>query len=269
MPPRRATPIAEPPPLVPVASVPLAGGPTAARGLPATAKGRAMRARLVAAAVECFTTRGYHATSVAEITATAGTSHGNFYRYFANVDDILVCALEPPLARLLNAARQPDRAEALDPGALQRWQQAFFAAYLPDRALLVTMREATAVDRDGRFVETWRGLRGRFVREIERWIDDVEVALGPDPDGLAAATLAETLGAMTEQTAYLHLGLARSAPDPGAAGELGRACALAYHRAVVLPRAGGGIRSASPPTPARSEPSGGPSPQVTGISPIG
>lgn len=211
-----------------------------------------MRARLVAAAVECFTSRGYHATSVAEITAAAGTSHGNFYRYFANVDDILVCALEPPLARLLNAAREPDRVDALDPAALERWQQAFFTAYLPDRALLVTMREATAVDRNGQFTETWRGLRGRFVREIERWIDDVEAALGPDPDGMPTATLADTLGAMTEQVAYLHLGLARHEPSEATVAELGRAIALTYHRAVVQPRQRAVADAASRPASPRN-----------------
>ena len=39
------------------------------------------------------------------------------------------------------------------------------------------------------------------------WIGHVTDALGPDPDGLGPGELAEALGAMTEQLAYLNLGL--------------------------------------------------------------
>lgn len=204
--------------------------------LPATAKGRAMRDRLVASAVECFAANGYHATAVADITAAAGTSHGNFYRYFDNVDAVLLAAVAPALDRLLDASRHPDPAEATDPAALQRWQQAFFATYAPDRVLLATMREAAAIDRAEGFTTAWRGLRGRFVHEIEVWIGDVTAALGPDPDGASAVEVAEVLGSMTEQLAYLNLGLVRAEPEPARLAELGRTAALAYHRTVVACR---------------------------------
>ena len=204
--------------------------------MPVTAKGRAMRDRLVASAVACFAANGYHATAVADITATAGTSHGNFYRYFDNVDDVLLAAVEPALDRLLVSARCPDPAEATDPAALQRWQRSFFATYAPDRVLLATMREAAAIDRAEGFTVAWRERRGRFVREIEVWIGHVTDALGPDPDGLRPGELAEALGGMTEQLAYLNLGLVPADPEPSRIDELGRTAAVAYHRAVVVCR---------------------------------
>jgi AcrR family transcriptional regulator len=48
----------------------------------------ATRRRLLDAATQVFVTRGYDETRVDDVVATAGTSHGTFYRYFANKDEI-------------------------------------------------------------------------------------------------------------------------------------------------------------------------------------
>jgi AcrR family transcriptional regulator len=59
------------------------------------AKGRELRARgrrtvrvLLDAAVEVFAERGYHAARVDDIVRVARTSHGTFYLYFANKEDL-------------------------------------------------------------------------------------------------------------------------------------------------------------------------------------
>ena len=46
------------------------------------------------AAQACFRLRGFHATSMAEIAATAQMSVGHIYRYFACKDDIIASILE-------------------------------------------------------------------------------------------------------------------------------------------------------------------------------
>lgn len=117
-----------------------------------------------------------------------------------------------------------------------RWQTAFFSTYAPDRVLLATMREATAIDRGEGFTEAWRERRGRFVREIETWIGHVAAALGPDPDVAPAAMLAEALGSMTEQLAYLNLGLPAGDPADSTITALGRTAATTFHRTVVACR---------------------------------
>src|SRR5947207_7242426 len=68
--------------------------PTASRvGSPA--EGRELRARgqrnvrkLLDAGIEVFGTKGYHPARVDDIVKVAKTSHGTFYLYFANKEDL-------------------------------------------------------------------------------------------------------------------------------------------------------------------------------------
>lgn len=45
--------------------------------------------RLLDAGLAVFSTRGYHATRVDDVVRAARTSHGTFYLYFANKEDLL------------------------------------------------------------------------------------------------------------------------------------------------------------------------------------
>lgn len=197
-----------------------------------------MRARLIDAAIQCFVTNGYGRTSVADITAAVDTSHGNFYRYFDNVGDVLVAAATEPLAALSAASRPPAGPDATSFDALVGWQQRFLLAYAPHRLILAVVREAADVDRGSGFTATWQQLRSSFVAKVEEWIVAVEASIGPDPDGAAPAALAEVLGAMGEQVAHVHLGLNDGEPDVEAVLALGRAMSLTCYRTVVAPRLG-------------------------------
>jgi AcrR family transcriptional regulator len=68
-----------------------------------TEKGERMRETILAAALELFTTRGYHETTMREIAAAAGRSPGLSYRYFARKED-LVLAMYDQLAEEFDAA---------------------------------------------------------------------------------------------------------------------------------------------------------------------
>src|SRR5215468_10634821 len=68
--------------------------PTANR-VGAPAEGRELRARgqrtvrkLLDAGITVFGTKGYHAARVDDIVKVAKTSHGTFYLYFANKEDL-------------------------------------------------------------------------------------------------------------------------------------------------------------------------------------
>jgi AcrR family transcriptional regulator len=50
--------------------------------------GQATRGRLLEAGAEVFARRGYHDTRVDDIAEVAGVSHGTFYRYFPNKDEV-------------------------------------------------------------------------------------------------------------------------------------------------------------------------------------
>jgi len=53
------------------------------------AQGRKTMSRLLDAGMRVFAERGYHAARVDDIVRAARTSHGTFYLYFANKEDLL------------------------------------------------------------------------------------------------------------------------------------------------------------------------------------
>lgn len=67
-----------------------------------TEKGARMRETILTAALELFTTRGYHTATMRDIAVAAGCSPGLTYRYFARKED-LVLALYDQLAREFDA----------------------------------------------------------------------------------------------------------------------------------------------------------------------
>ena len=65
----------------------LGGAP--ARGRELRAQGKRTMQRLLDAGLAVFAARGYHSTRVDDIVREARTSHGTFYLYFANKEDLL------------------------------------------------------------------------------------------------------------------------------------------------------------------------------------
>jgi AcrR family transcriptional regulator len=59
-----------------------------------TAKGRQTRAAIEQAARKLFAERGFHGTTLADITSAAGKSAAVFYRYFADKEDLLAVLAE-------------------------------------------------------------------------------------------------------------------------------------------------------------------------------
>src|ERR1700736_1705920 len=59
-----------------------------------TAKGRQTQAAIEQAARKLFAERGFHGTTLAEITSAAGKSAAVFYRYYADKEDLLAALAE-------------------------------------------------------------------------------------------------------------------------------------------------------------------------------
>ena len=62
------------------------------------------------AAVNLFLTRGYHETTIADITARADMSTRTFFSYFPSKESVLFADLEPAFARLEGMLTASDRA---------------------------------------------------------------------------------------------------------------------------------------------------------------
>ena len=60
------------------------------------------RERLIAAAIHCFGTHGYHRTTLKMLCAEAGLTERYFYESFTNFDDILCCAYQETAALMLH-----------------------------------------------------------------------------------------------------------------------------------------------------------------------
>src|SRR6202044_3454607 len=66
--------------------------PESSRAL--TSKGRQTRRAIEQAARKLFAERGFHGTTLADITSAAGKSPAVFYRYFADKEDLLAALAE-------------------------------------------------------------------------------------------------------------------------------------------------------------------------------
>lgn len=67
---------------------------TALAARPLSSKGRQTRRAIEEAARTLFAQRGFHGTTLADITSAAGKSTASFYRYFADKEDLLASLAE-------------------------------------------------------------------------------------------------------------------------------------------------------------------------------
>lgn len=202
-------------------------------------RGELTRERIVQAAVECFTEYGFTRTRISDITHRAGTAQGNFYRHFVSIDDVFMAALSPALADLARAtSRRSNGSGELE--TLIAVNQNYLETYTRHRHMLRLLRESAAVNANTGFLNLWLNLRADYVSRTVRWLTRLEREgiLVPGED---IPLLAETLGCMTEQMAYIHIGLPAVTPRKEEIERLGRALGLAWHR--LVPRTDSGEES--------------------------
>ena len=103
-----------------------AGTPAQQREL--RAQGRRTMQRLLDAGLEVFSARGYHATRVDDVVRAARTSHGTFYLYFANKEDLLRALAVDCAQRLTDLSEQIGPIERDETGFLAL--RSFLASFL-------------------------------------------------------------------------------------------------------------------------------------------
>ena len=113
-------------------------------------QGRRTRKRLLDAAAVVFSDKGYHATRVDDIVRRARTSHGTFYLYFANKEDLfhalaVQCAedMTALAADLGPVGPGPDGAEEL-----RSWLRRFLTTYRRYGTVIRAWMEDQAIDRE-------------------------------------------------------------------------------------------------------------------------
>jgi AcrR family transcriptional regulator len=180
------------------------------------ARGLATRDRLLDAGARVFARRGMHAARVDDIVKLAATSHGTFYLYFANKEELFQALAEQVAGELEALAR---RLPPLTPGrdgldALDTWLREFSDLYVRTgpviRAWTETEMVSTEMGRLGTVV--WAAFTTALVDRIR--------ATGVD--GIDPVMAALALVAMIERANYYVLTGQAPTPDASLPATLAR-----------------------------------------------
>jgi AcrR family transcriptional regulator len=107
---------------------------------------------LLAAGRDVFVSRGYAGARIDDIVEAAGVSHGTFYQYFKNKNDLahmLVLAAMRPLATAfvgMPVMAPSSRDTPGDAAALRRWLRVYNASHVHEAALIRVWVDAQAQD---------------------------------------------------------------------------------------------------------------------------
>ncbi len=172
---------------------------TAARTLstrPLSNKGRQTRRSLEDAARQLFAQRGFHGTTLAEITSAAGKSTAVFYRYFDDKEDLLAALATEFLHEVVEPSglRVHLPASPGDTGFFDRVVGTYWEMFKDNIGIMVAIDQLAATDR--RFATVQDEFRrfgmDIFAASVRRAQEQGRAAdLDPDNTALAIALLFE------------------------------------------------------------------------------
>jgi AcrR family transcriptional regulator len=182
-----------------------AAAPTATQGgAPAQerelrAQGKKTMQKLLQAGVTVFEQRGYHAARVDDIVKVARTSHGTFYLYFSNKEDLLRVLV---LDALDEMTALTDELPPVGPGddgraVLRDWLERYIEVYDRNGAVLRSLVEAALETRE--FRRLGEHQLGAFTTALAQRIDRSRSVNGFNPEVAALALLS-----MIERFSYFE-----------------------------------------------------------------
>src|ERR1700677_3931009 len=127
-------------------SRPSLGGGTPAQDRELRAQGRETVRRLLEAGMIEFEERGFHGVRVDDVVQRAGISHGTFYLYFSNKEDLFQALLRDTLHDMEVVGGDFPVVTSDETGrrVLRQWVQKFFTAYERHSTVLRTLSSANA-----------------------------------------------------------------------------------------------------------------------------
>lgn len=186
-------------------------------GMPPTRRGRETRLRIVQAAADVFRARGFDATTLDDVLAAAGAGKGQFYRSFANKEQLAAAVLDHyadvwflgPDVSPLGFQTPEDVATYLE-SIVSGYENSGLVGACPIGMLAVALAtaDAPARDRAKEVLLMWeQRLEAAFadMRERERLRSDA------DPHRLAVLTLTTIQGGYVLATALRDASRMRSA----------------------------------------------------------
>ena len=174
-----------------------AGRPAQNRELRARGK-RTMR-KLLDAGAQVFAQRGYHAARVDDIVKLADTSHGTFYLYFSNKEDLFRALAHDVAEQMMQLAEAlPDISpEASGYDELRAWLERFGELYDHYGAVIRAWTEAEIGASE--FGRLGNDVLGEFTRVVGERIRAAR------PEGISATVASLAVVAMIERFNYYVL----------------------------------------------------------------
>jgi AcrR family transcriptional regulator len=126
---------------------PSLGGGAPAQDRELRAQGRETVRKLLEAGMIEFEERGFHGVRVDDVVRRAGISHGTFYLYFSNKEDLFKALLKDALRDMEIVAGDFPVVTADDTGlaVLRRWVRMFFKAYASHATVIRILSQADLV----------------------------------------------------------------------------------------------------------------------------
>ena len=173
------------------------GEPASKRAL--RTQGRKTMRKLLDAAMVVFARRGYHAARVDDIVKVARTSHGTFYLYFSNKEDLLRALVSEAgeVVAALDDALGPVGPDEAGWHELRAWMERFSDAW--QRYAPVLRAWTDLVVSDTELSDQGRAAAGSVARTLATRIDQA----GPHP-GIDPNAAAEAVVAMVDRFHYLR-----------------------------------------------------------------
>jgi AcrR family transcriptional regulator len=111
-------------------------------------RGGPARLALLGAAREVFVSRGYHGTRIDDIADEAGVSHGAFYRYFKNKDELAHLLAAQAMRTVSTAFKEIPEVtdDAAGRTALRRWLRTYNRAQVNETAIMRVWVDAALQD---------------------------------------------------------------------------------------------------------------------------
>ncbi|MGE5131665.1 MAG: TetR/AcrR family transcriptional regulator [Gemmatimonadota bacterium] len=195
------------------ATRPSQGGGRPAQDRALRAQGRQTVSRLLEAALAEFDERGFQPVRVDDIVRRAQTSHGTFYLYFANKEDIFKALLRDALDDMQTITDDFPVVTRNEAGraALRRWVHRFCDTYAAHAAVIRTLSQAEIVSE-----EVW----GDGLQLLFRLAEAMTL-------GMTAAPRQQAAAAQAAQAARASAAAGGQDPPGGHAAPEGQAAAAA------------------------------------------
>ena len=133
----------------------------------------ARRFQMINSALDLFEKKGYHQTTIADITSASGTSHGTFYLYFRDKDALIQEIVETVMEATWKAVEEARNQGALSWDRVWAMIESFFQIDKRYQRMAHSFAQGAGRDTrayDKRVEEVYRKVSAPFVTEIERGI---------------------------------------------------------------------------------------------------